>query len=264
MLSKLLNYDSTQILYSIIIIIIFLIVILFQFFIPYLTKISTNSLINNLHSSSTPINNSDPSNINMSPTRINDIYLTILYSFIIGFIIISIILVKLLTPIYKTDSIVQKLLNFILFEMKLDANGNILKESFKPYSSIMVNYFTFAFLLLIILYVIQIYRYINNLLINSSNSFNNLLSTYSYGYDNNAYKDALKNNKFDKQTSLNINDYNSIIFTLLGIMLIIIIFLKFFILENINLNQYYKFYWTIFLLGGTIYFFILLISFTNL
>jgi hypothetical protein len=107
--------------------------------------------------------------------------------------------------------------------------------------------------------MIQIYRYIDNVLISSSNYYyNSLLPTFHYNYNGNKYNDDLKNKKFDKSKLLNISDFNSLLFLPFGILLIIIVIVKYFL--NINLILKNEKIYKIILIFGILIYLILFIK----
>jgi magnesium-transporting ATPase (P-type) len=231
--------------------ILFIIIVISQLSLPYFGKLLTNLIINSLHNSPT---------ISLSPTEINDIYITIIYTIIIALFITILVSIQLLTPIYKKDSesIVHKAVNFLFYEKNYDITTGIFKSN--PFSSVMMNYFTFAFLFIIIVYIIQLYRYIDNLLIKNSNGgYKSILSSYSYGYNKDIYAQDLITNKFLKEKLLDIGDYNSLLFILLGLFLLIFPIIKLiwpnlkniYNIELISDNS--ELYWLILICGLLIY-----------
>ncbi len=256
-ISKTINNPNkfSDIINLVLIFILFIIIVISQLLLPYFGKLLTNLIINSFDNSST---------IAINPTEVNDIYITIIYTIIITLFIIILIIIQLLNPIYKRDneSIIRKVMSYLFLEKNYDTIVG--KFKYNIFSSVMMHYFIFAFLLLIIIYIIQLYRYIDNLLINNSNdNYKSIIPTYNYGYNKDMYTHDLNNNTFIKNNLLNIGDFNSILFILLGLFLIIFPILKFIwpSLKNFyNINSTFNnsnIYWTILIIGLLVYLYLL-------
>jgi hypothetical protein len=236
-----------------ILIIIFIFFVLIQFLLPIINKSIVNNIINN-NKQKTIINTKTKETeeqTSISPAEINDIYITCYYTLVLTVYIIVWLIYSLNKKLlYSSENNSYKdVLNFLFIDIK------------KKLNSISVEYFSILLLILVILFCIQIYRYIDDVLIyNYTNNYISMIPSYHYSYNSDKYTSDVKKKKFPVKNILNISDYLSIFYILFPLIGIILLLLKYLLFNETLIFKYEEIYTYLFILGGLIYLILLIKS----
>jgi hypothetical protein len=236
-----------------ILIIFFIFLVIIQFLLPVINKLIINNIINN-NKKKEIINNKTKETedqTNISPVEINDIYISSYYTLVlIVYIIIGFVYYLNKKILFSNQNNNYKnILNFLF----IDINNKL--------NTITIEYLAILLFILIILFCIQIYRYIDDVLIyNYTNNYISIIPSYHYSYNSDKYTSDLKKKKFPVKNILNISDYLSIFYILIPLIGIILMLLKYQLFDSTLIFKYEEVYKYIFIIGSIIYLILLIKS----
>jgi hypothetical protein len=198
---------------GILLIIMFITIMIFQLYLPTLVK----SIILLIYE------DENRKSINLSPVQISDIYMFIYYSILIVLVLLICLLIFGFRNSYNETNFVKTILSNLYFD----------KDNY--FGSICIEYITICFMFLILFFVIQIYRYIDNVMLINSHNNNSSLSSTHYGYNPNLYSTDLKKRLFLTEKVKNMLDYSNILYICIPIVAILLIVFKNIFSKNTNL-----------------------------